>query len=402
MKILLVDVNCKNSSTGNIVYDLYTEFNKRGHEAAICYGRGPLVKEKNILKISSAFEVYLHAFLTRITGLTDCYSFFSTMKLIRFIKRFKPDVVHLHDIFGYFLNHTMLFKFLKARNIKVIWTIHSENPYTGKCGHAYECNKWKTECHRCPQKKEWPESWFFDFTSYMFNKKKKIMKDFNNISIVTPSKWLANRARQSFLKDKDIRVIHNGIDLSSFQIYDTEELKNSLNIENKEKVLLHVTSFDLLNDQKGGKYVIDLARNLEDRNIKVVVVCKETSIENMPRNFIQVGPIYNKELLAKYYSMADLFVITSKRENFPTVCIEALSCGTPVVGFEGGGTAETAPDKYGFFVKYGDIDKLSKIILMYFSGKLILKNQIDCEKYAKNNYSKDAMCSKYIDLIDGR
>jgi glycosyltransferase involved in cell wall biosynthesis len=315
--------------------------------------------------------------------------------LIKFIEEFKPDVVHLHDIYGYFVNDIYLLKYLKNNDIRVVWTLHAENPYTGKCGYAYECNKWMKECGNCPQKKVWPESWFFDFTRFMFRGKKAVMEDFNDIMLVTPSKWLADRVKLSFLKDKNIKVIHNGIDLTDFHIYNTDELRRNLEIDKSEKILLHVTPYDLLDERKGGRYIIELARKLKGENVKVVVVGEKTAIDHLPKNIIQVGKIYDKRLLAKYYSMADLMVITSKRENFPTVCLESLSCGTPIVGFDGGGTAETAPDGYGIFVEYGDINKLKQNILDYLNGNLIFKSEKECEKFGVEEYSKEKMFNKY-------
>jgi len=397
MRILLVDVNCKNSSTGRIVYDLYTEFNKSGHEAAICYGRGQKVKEHNIYKFSGNWEVYLHALLTRITGLEGCYSYFATKKLTKFIEKFKPDVVHLHDIYGYFINDIALLRYLKNSGVQVVWTLHAENPYTGKCGHAYECNKWLKECGGCSQKKEYPKSWFFDFTKYTFRRKKEVMSDFSNILLVTPSKWLADRVKLSFLKNKKLKVIHNGIDLADFHIYDTSELRSNLNIGENEKILLHVAPYGLLDERKGGKYVMELARQLEDEKIKIVVVGEYVTIDNFPGNIIQVGKIYDKNLLAQYYSMADLMVITSKKETFSMICAESLSCGTPVIGFEAGAPSEVAPDGYALFTEYGDVGLLKNNILNYFSGKIKFKSKEDCENFAKERYSKEKMQREYVD-----
>ncbi|MDR1522231.1 MAG: glycosyltransferase [Streptococcaceae bacterium] len=398
MKILLINVVCKRGSTGKIVYDLYTELNKHGHEAAVCYGRGPKIKEFNIFKFSSNWEVYLHALFTRITGLHGCYSYFATKKLIKFIKKFEPDVVNLHQFDAYFLNEITLFRYLKNNNIKTVLTLHSENPYTGKCGYAYECNKWMKECKNCPQKREWPKSYFFDFTKYMFHKKKALMKDFNNIALVAPSKWLADRVKLSFLKDKRIKVIHNGIDLTDFHIYNADELKKGLGIDENEKILLHVTPHSLLNKGKGGKYIIELARKLEGKNIKIVVVGEKIKMDNFTKNIIQVDKIYDKCLLAQYYSMADLMVITSKKEVFPTVCLESLACGTPVIGFDAGGTAETTPDGYGLFVKYADVEMLKKKVLDYLDGNLILKSKKEYENFASIEYSKEKMFNNYFYL----
>ena len=238
MKVLLIDVNCKHSSTGKIVYDLYAALNRQGHTAAVCYGRGPLVKEPDIFKFGLDAETWLHALLTRITGLTGYFSPISTMRLLRFIKRFQPDVVHIHELHAYFVNIGPVMRYLKAHNIKTVWTFHCEFMYTGKCGHANDCEKWKTQCGPCPQLHEYPKSLFFDFTKKMFEDKKKWFTGFDNLTIVTPSQWLANRVKQSFLKVKNIQVIRNGVDTANiFYPRDYASIKVKHNLTDEKIVL---------------------------------------------------------------------------------------------------------------------------------------------------------------------
>jgi putative colanic acid biosynthesis glycosyltransferase len=397
MKVLLIDVNYKNSSTGKIVYDLYSSLNKNGYTAAVGYGRGPLVDEPNVLKISSNGEVYVHALLTRITGITGKYSPFATHNLIKFIDDFNPDVVHIHELHAYFINLSPVINYLKKNKIKTIWTFHCEFMYTGKCGHAYECEKWKSECGNCPQVKEYPSSMFFDFTKKMFNEKKELFQGFNNLTIVTPSQWLADRVKQSFLKDKDITVIHNGIDTTNiFYPRVFNHLKEKHNIGD-EKIVLAVAP-DLMSEQKGGKWVLELAEKFKGQNVKFIFIGVEELNKEYDANIIALGRTNNQQELAEYYSMADLFVICSKRENFPTTCIEALACGTPVVGFDEGGTKETAPGELGFFVKYGDIDALEKVVIQKLKNKKIAEK---CIEYSKEMYSKDKMFKNYLRLYKG-
>lgn len=391
MRVLLLDVNCKSGSTGKIVYNLYTQLNKNGYTAAIGYGRGPLVKEPNIIKFSSNAEVYIHALLTRITGLTGCFSYFATRRLIRFMDEFKPDVVHLNDMHGYFVNILPLIKYLKKKNIKTVWTFHCEFMYTGKCGYSYQCEKWKNECGHCPNLKDYPSSIFFDFTKKMFNDKKEIFKDFNNLTIVTPSKWLADRVEQSFLKDKKVVVIHNGIDTENiFHPRKFEHLKKKHNLTN-EKIVLAVAP-DIMCERKGGRYVLELAKRMKDENVKFILIGVTDLNEKFDNNVIALGRTENQIELAEYYSMADVFIICSRRENFPTTCIEAISCGTPVCGFDEGGTKETAPNKLGEFVSYGDVVALKRAVLSALENK---NNYKLYEEYGKRMYSKGCMYSNY-------
>lgn len=395
MRVLLIDVNCKYSSTGKIVYDLYTNLNNDRHTAAICYGRGPLVKEPMIHKFSSNLEMYIHAFLTRVTGFTGIYSPIATNRLIKYIEKFQPDIVHIHELHAYFVNITPLIDYLKKKKIKTVWTFHCEFMYTGKCGHAYECEKWKVECGDCPQVREYPSSLFFDFTKKMFNEKKRLLHNFNNLTIVTPSEWLANRVKQSFLKDKDIRVIHNGIDTTNvFYPRKFEHLKKKHNITD-EKIVLAVAP-NLMSEQKGGKWILNLAKKFKNVDkIKFILIGVDDLNQDFDDNIIALGRTSNQIELAEYYSMADVFVICSKRENFPTTCLEALSCGTPIVGFDAGGTKETTPSKFGRFVKYGNISNLTEAVLE------ILEKRIDsslCEQFGKDAYSKKRMYKCYLDI----
>lgn len=396
MKVLLIDVNCKKGSTGKIVYDLYTELNKDGHIASIAYGRGKKISEPNIIKISSDFEVYWHALLARITGLNGCYSYFATRKLIRHIETFKPDIVHLHDPKTYYLNIFQLIKYLKRNRIRTVWTLHSEYMYTGKCGYSYECDKWKVECNKCKQLRAYPKSLLFDFTRYMYNQKKLIFEEFDNLTVVSPSVWLANRAKQSFLGSQKICVIHNGIDTEVFCNRSSEKVRRKHNII-AAKIVLAVAP-DIMCERKGGRYVIELAKRMMDESVVFILIGITDLNEKFPSNVIALGRTENSCELAEYYVAADVFVICSKRENFPTTCIESISCGTPVCGFDEGGTKETAPSRYGHFVPYGDIEKLSYAVnAMLFKGTE-QQDRLECERYGKENYSKNAMYRRYLEL----
>jgi putative colanic acid biosynthesis glycosyltransferase len=394
MKVLLIDVNCKNSSTGKIVYDLFTQCNADGHEAAVCYGRGPLIDEPNIYRFSSTPEVYFHALMTRLTGLTGYYSFYSTRRLINFIERYKPDVVHIHELHAYFVNILPVMNYLKMNNIKTIWTFHCEFMYTGKCGHAYECEKWKAECGQCPNLKEYPSSLFLDFTRKMINDKRNAFNGFDNLTMVTPSRWLADRVKQSFLSDKRIEVIHNGIDTENiFYPRTFDHLKKKHNITN-EKVILAVAP-DLMSERKGGRHVLELARRMKNENVKFILIGVENLSEKFNSNVIALARTENQHELAEYYSMADVFVICSLRENFPTTCIEALACGTPVCGFDEGGTKETAPNNLGQFVKFGDVDALKDVINNILNQEISAE---ECTDYGGKKYSKQRMYQNYREL----
>lgn len=392
MKVLLIDVNCKNSSTGNIVYNLYNYINTFGDEAAICYGRGKKIYEKNIFKFSFDIETYFHAFLTRISGFTGCFSFFSTRRLIRYIEYFQPDVVHIHELHAYFVNIKTLMIFLKKNHIKTIITLHCEFMYTGKCGHSFKCEQWKSECKKCPNLDKYISTYWFDQTNYMFNEKKKLFENFENLVVITPSEWLGNRVKESFLKKYPLEIVANGINTDVFYPRDTEKLRNKLKIEKDEKVILSLAPH-LMSKEKGGKYIKEIADKLKNKKIRVIMIGVDNIVEQHKDNLNLFGPIYDKNILAEYYSLADLFVICSERENFPTTCIEAQCCGTPIYGFDTGGVKETCVDETKNLVKYGDIESLTKMILKAPSKTAISINKLSKKAFLK--YSNVHFCEKH-------
>lgn len=269
-RVLLIDVNCKFSSTGKIVYNLFKGLKEDGREAAICYGRGDEIHEEGIYKFGLDWETNIHAGLARITGYNGCFSPLSTKRLIAYIEEFQPDVIHIHELHAYFVNIKPLLEYIKKRKIKVVWTFHCEYMYTGKCGYTYDCKKYMSGCDNCPAIKEYPKSILFDKTKQMYLIKKKLLEDMD-VEIITPSKWLADRVKLSFLKDKKIRVIHNGIDINIFHPMNVDDLKKQLNISPKDKVVIAIAP-DIMIERKGGKQVLKLAKSMIDQSVVFVLV----------------------------------------------------------------------------------------------------------------------------------
>ena len=359
-KILLIDVNYKYSSTGQIVYDLYSNASKYGKEVAVCYGRGPLVKDKNIYKFGLDYETYIHAGLSRITGYNGCFSYISTKRLIKYIEEFKPDIVHIHELHAYFVNIKQLINYLKEKKIPVVWTFHCEYMYTGKCGYAFGCNNFQNECGNCPAVREYPKSMFFDKTSQMLKQKKQVLSDLD-FTIITPSMWSEKRVKLSFLKEKEIKTIHNGIDVKVF--YPREDEKEDVEMDKTKKSVLFVAP-NIFDERKGWKWVEKLAVMMKNENIIFYLIGQANNIERKwPENIRFIGPINDKDLLASYYSTADVFLLCSKRETYSMTCAEALCCGTPVVGFESGAPETVFTGEFATFVPYGDVEKLGNALL---------------------------------------
>lgn len=392
MKILLIDVNCKFSSTGRIVYDLYTKINESGNVAAIAYGRGKNIKENNVYKFGLDLETNFHALLTRITGYMGYYSHFSTKRLKKYINSFKPDIIHIHELHSYFVNVPEIINFIKEKEIPIVWTHHCEWLYTGKCGYAYDCNRWMTNCGCCPELKSYPVSWFFDHTTKMLLDKRNSINGFSNFTSVFPSEWLANRARKSYINEYPIKVINNGIDTDIFHKNTSISLLKKLGINNNQKIVLSVAP-NILSERKGGKYAVEVARKMEyDSQIIFIIVGVEGNEIIKEKNIIFVPELTSKKELAEYYSIADVFLICSKCENFPTTCIEAQCCGCTVVGFDVGGTKETVKFGEKYFADHGDIDNLEILI-----KKAIINNKDNTEKNIIY-YSKKRMFDDYYSI----
>lgn len=269
-RVLLIDVNCKFSSTGKIVYNLFKGLKEDGREAAICYGRGDEIHEEGIYKFGLDWETNIHAGLARITGYNGCFSPLSTKRLIAYIEKFQPDVIHIHELHAYFVNIKPLLEYIKKKKIKVVWTFHCEYMYTGKCGHAYSCTNFMYGCGKCPAVHEYPKSLFIDRTKQMFSMKRKAMNGLD-VEIVVPSEWLAKRVKMSFLQNVKTSIIHNGIDTNIFKEQNTKSVRNELNIPSENQVVLAVAP-DIMSENKGGKWVLKLAKAMKDKPITFILI----------------------------------------------------------------------------------------------------------------------------------
>lgn len=396
MKILQVNCVYNTGSTGKIMYDIHTELLKNGHESVICYGRGNKTNDENVYKTCGELYSKFNNLLSRFTGVMYGGCFFSTNKLIKIIKKENPDVVHLHCINGYFVNIYRIVDWLKKNKIKTVLTLHAEFMHTANCGHALECEKWKTGCGKCPKFKQETKSLFLDNTALSWKKMKKAFDNFGeNLVVTSVSPWLMERAKNSpILSGKNHAVVYNGLDSSVFNVNEPKELISKYK-PNDEKIVLFVTpSFSIDKEHhKGGYYVVELAKLMPD--VKFIVVGNQNTTLSLPDNVIDIGRVENQNTLADYYCLADVSLITSIKETFSMVLAESLCCGTPVVGFKAGGPETISIDEYCFFADYGDADTL----------KMLLKNCLsttfdreEISKVATKKYKKQNMTNGYINI----
>jgi putative colanic acid biosynthesis glycosyltransferase len=397
MKIALLDVNYRFSSTGKILADLKSGLGARGHDVLAAYGRGPKVQEPNVHRFAPPWEVAAHALASRVTGLNACFSPRATSRVLKLLDDFSPDVVHLHDMHGYFVDIGQLVGHLKAAGVPVVWTAHSEYLYTGKCGYAMDCDRWTSACHHCPQLRAYPSSWGLDFTGHMFAQKRVMFAEFDQLTLAAPSQWLADRMRRSaILNGRDVHVVYNGLDEAVFCPSDREQARHRLGLSGK-KVVLTVGS-NLLSELKGGRWAIELADRVSDPEVVFVLIGVGSGAPALPANVVGIAHVADQRLLADYYSAADVLLLTSSRETFSMVTAESLACGTPVIGFDAMAPKEVAPEGYGHFVEHGNIQGLHRLLDRVLNQDLILKSAAECVAFARTRYSKSAMVHSYEQL----
>ncbi len=393
MKILEIDVCCKHTSTGAIVYDLYEYVNKNGNVAAVYYGRGPKINETNIYKFGLDLETYGHALLSRLTGYNGCFSFFSTKRLIEKIDEFMPDIIHIHELHAYFVNIRPLIEYIKKKKIPLVWTFHCEYMYTGKCGYAGMCEGWHEGCGNCPSLKDYPKSFFLDRTKEMFEMKKALLSDLH-VVYVTPSAYLANRVRKSFLGGSTIKIIHNGVDTTVYYPICGGKVKENLGIKEESKVIICAAPH-IMSERKGGNWLLKMSDCMMEENVEFILIGAGSKIKKIRPNVIVLPYITEKKCLAELYSVADCFVLCSKFETFSLTCAEALCCGTPIAGFKCGAPETVFEQPWAYFVDYGNIGALVKAVKKQFA----LKSESErIRDYANANFSKEIMCSKYLEL----
>lgn len=400
MKILQVNSVYNTGSTGKITADLHHALKNSEIESVVCYGRGKSCHEDNVYRVSTDIYSKFNNLLSRFTGVMYGGCFFSTNRLISVIKKEKPDIVHLQCINGYFVNIYRLINWLKKNNIKTVVTLHAEFMYTANCGHAFECEKWKTGCGKCPRLKRETKSLFIDGTAYSWRKMKNAFDGFKNENLVitSVSPWLMERASAApIFEGKNHTVVTNGVDTNVFYYRNGENIKHELGIEDK-KIIFHATpNFnDDKSNIKGGYYIIQLAEKLLPReDVRIVIAGPHDPQIKVPENVILLGTVRDQNKLAELYSAADVTVITSKKETFSMICAESLCCGTPVVGFKAGGPETISIAEYSDFTEYPDTDALCKLL----SEKLQEKNDKKViSLQAHKIYSKEAMLNAFFDV----
>lgn len=338
-RILFINSVC-NGSTGTICKNLYKAAEEEGHTCCIAYGRGNAPEGFNTIKIGNNFDVYMHVLKARVFDASGFGCKRATNEFIKKIDNFKPNIIHLHNVHGYYVDIEILFDYLKEHpEIKKIWTLHDCWAFTGHCVHfEYEkCTQWKSGCLKCPIKTGYPKT-YVDNCKRNYIKKKKTFKNVCDLTLVSPSLWLANLVKQSFLNKYPIQVINNGVDTNVFKPTKSN-LKEKYHIEDK-KVILGVAS--VWNNKKGLNTFLELSKEIEKDYQIVLIGLSKKQIRKLPDNIIGIERTENVKELVKWYSVAEIYFNPTLEDNYPTANLEAIACGTSVVTFNTGGSPESA------------------------------------------------------------
>jgi glycosyltransferase involved in cell wall biosynthesis len=394
MKVLQINSVCGIGSTGRIATDIHNILIEQGHVSYIAYGRDLPKNCDNAIRIGTKIDNYTHVAKTRLLDKHGFGSIQATKEFIDRIKDIDPDIIHLHNIHGYYINVEILFNYLKEANKPVVWTLHDCWSFTGHCSHFdyIGCNKWKTGCFNCPQKQEYPKSILIDNSEQNFNRKSEAFTGVENLTIVTPSNWLAQLVNESYLNDYRIEIIHNGIDLEVFKPTKSS-FRKKYNLQNKF-IILGVAS--TWTNRKGLEEFVKLSHELDKDEVIVLVGVTNYQIKQLPKNIIGIRRTNSIEELAKIYTAADVFINLTLEEVLGLTNIEALACGTPVVSYDTGGTIETLDSKCGTSVEKENFKKLLTKI-KEVKDKCNIKQEKYCQESARR-FDKNHLYSKYYEL----
>lgn len=389
MKVVQISSTCGSGSIGKICQSVSELLSAEGIENYVLYTQGKS-SYNYAIKYSSHFKTKKYALLSRLLGNYGFNSCENTKNLLRELERIKPDIIHIHNIHSHDCNFEALFKYIKKNTIKVFYTFHDCWAFTGYCMYfdSIECNKWKTSCKNCPQRKKY--SWYFDRCNDLYNRKKESFEGVN-LTVITPSKWMADLVSESFLKNYPRLVINNGIDLTIFKPTPSN-FRMKYGCEDKT-IIMGIAS--VWEDRKGLNTFVNLSKQLSD-DYQIVLVGTTESIDKLlPANIISIHRTEGQRELAAIYTAADILVNPTMEENFPTVNIEAIACGTPVFTYNTGGSSEMLNEKCGKIIQKGNYHQLLSEILLYRSSHS-LKSE-DCVAQACK-YNQSVKFHEYIEL----
>lgn len=391
MKVLQMNCVYGNGSTGKIVYAIHRYLQKQGIDSYVIYGMGDKVAENNVFRTTNNFVRKLQSLQSRVTGYPYGGAQLGTRNALWYIEKVRPDIVHIHCINGYMVNIYRILEYLKEHKIPTVITNHAEFMYTGGCTHVVDCKKWLTGCGDCKKIcKEHPISYFFDRTAKEWKLMQQAYSGFEKLYICNVSDWVRNHARKSpFFRAYPVETVFNGLNTETFSFKYDPKLAQQYK-PNDQRLVIHVTPA-FFSPIKGGNHVIEMAKRMPE--VKFLIVGSTKNDTDIPDNIIFVGRVDDQAVLAKFYSIADVCLLTSLRETFSMVTAESLCCGTPVVGFKAGGPESIALPDYSSFVEQGDDDALERelrnMLEFHYDKKTISLT-------AHSTYNDIKMCKEYL------
>lgn len=394
MKILQINVTANWGSTGHIAEEIAQLTIAQGWESYIAYGRGNPKSKSTLIRIGTDRDMNCHVVQTRLLDNHGLASKQATRIFIKQIDELAPDIIHIHNIHGYYLNYEILFDYLARTKIPIVWTLHDCWTFTGHCSHfSYvKCYRWQTECFSCPQKKEYPKSYFLDRSQKNYRQKKECFTSISNLILVPVSDWLANLLSYSFLSNYTKRVIHNGVDIETF--HPVPSVKEKYCNPNK---FLMVGVASIWGQRKGLYDFIELAKYIASDEIILLIGLSQKQISELPANILGICRTENVQQLVELYSSADVFLNLTWEDTFPTTNLEALSCGTPIISYDTGGCAEAIDEDTGIIISPGNlkgvinaISDIKKNTKSYYSPK--------CRERALHHFDKKNKYAEYIKI----
>lgn len=390
-RLLQINSTANWGSTGKIAEQIGELVMSHGWDSYIAYGRYANNSQSQLIRIGSKVSQAWHLLISRLFDRHGLASKCATKRLIKKIEQIKPDIIHLHNIHGYYINYEILFNYLQSIDTPVVWTLHDCWAFTGHCAHfvEQECYKWRIGCDNCPLRDSYPKS-FSDRANKNYKLKSTLFRSRRNIAIVPVSNWLANFVRQSFLKDKQITVINNGIDTNVFYPQ-----------QNKERGYYNILGVSSTwSNSKGLNdfYKLRTILDADKYHITLVGLTKQ-QIADLPEGIIGIERTNSIQELAHMYSDASVFVNPTYADTFPTTNLEALSCGTPIVTYKTGGCPETICSNSGIIVEQGDIKALKIAIEQVCSNGKAYYNRA-CRKRAEEHFDKDRCFLQYLELYN--
>ena len=392
MKIYFINCTYGHGGPGDVAKNLFESSLESGNECRFAASRYIECGE-NHYKIGTKIDVYFHYLFGRLFDGEGRYSRITTKKLIKDITNFNPDLINIHSLMGHFINYKLFFKFLKRSSYKIVWTLHDCSSFTGHCINfeRINCQKWKFKCDCCPLKNDYPKA-LIDRSAYNFMSKKDLFTNISNMTLITPSVWLKGLVGQSSLSKYKCLNIYNGVDISSF--HPMESNLKVINGFSDKKILLFVAG--IWNEMKGLRIINDLAKIISNE-YKIVIIGSVS--EELDENIFHINRTNSKIELAKWYSLAYIFVNPTLGDNFPTVNIEALACGTPIVTFNTGGSPEIVTEQTGIVCYEKNAECLKESIEL--CDIKICNSIINREKCIEESkkYSKDIFFKNYKNVF---